>query len=355
MKDKNVIIDEYLAAVEKAIVNGGETRFWPAAQSQINSYFIDILSESIFDKFKKNPKRCETALLNLPVTVLRWFLCPFVILGLKLACRYDNYPVAKEEMVSFLLIIYEVLRKKVVSHPFCLDRANRIFTREELTNFLLNKKWVECQHQSERGTVNYLSLDLESYVWSINFDIFAYAVFWHGPYHLSDGNTLLVKKFFDLDSEVWQSKVNYSHIDLLFVFNGGIKVEIDFMSHLFYKDLLWEKLKKYAVLVDGKCVIKLREIEKINEHFSKKRREQVLLIEALSPQEIIHRGIEIYYFMFREFFQFYNEDWRPPEKIYQKIEESGLKYWRQFSPKKEGRPPIEFFRRLYDPRNDFTG
>jgi hypothetical protein len=121
MKDKDVIIDEYLAVVEKAIVNGGETRFWPAHPGQINSYFIEIFSENIFDKFKKNPKKCEEALFNLPITVLRWFLCPFVILGLKLACKYDNYPTTKEEMVSLLVIIYEVLQKKVVSHPFCLD------------------------------------------------------------------------------------------------------------------------------------------------------------------------------------------------------------------------------------------
>lgn len=355
MGNKANIVEEYLQAIETSVGNSGSVHFWPLSPGQIDSYFIDIFAETFLEKLRQDTQRFKKAIFHLPANVLRWFFCPQIILGLKLARKFENYQVTENEMVDFLFVVYDVLQAKVESHPFCLDGENRIFKKKELSIFLKHIKWIENSNENKK-LINYLSLDLESFVWSVDFDLFAYGVTWHGPYLLSANKTLLIKKFIDLNSEVWRNDIRFSNIDLLFLFSGPLRVKIDFMTHIFYSEPIWESLAKYAVFVDGIPKNNLEDIEKMSEYFSKQRQKQVGLVNALTPRELIFRGVEINYYMFRQFFEFYNEDWHPPRIVAERIEKWGLKYWKMFTRKKDEKPAsLKYLRKLFDPRNDFTG
>ena len=75
----------------------------------------------------------------------------------------------------------------------------------------------------------------------------------------------------------------------------------------------------------------------------------------LAPEEQIRKSAEIYYYMFHQLFEYFKEDPRPPKAFEERLKKEGLKSWEAFKPKSKAKKlDINFFRRLYDPRNSFT-
>lgn len=345
------VVEDYLDAVVLAIEGGGATKFWPFAPGQTDSYFIDLLSTNLFEKFKKDPGKFKEALFLPPPNVLRWFLLPFVVLGLKLARNYEGYRVTSEETINFIKVVWEVLGEKVRSDPFCLDGKNMVLSQQEVESVKTQQHWFEGIN---RRPVAMLGVDLESFVWSINFDLYAYGVYWGGPY-LLPGKTLITKNFIDLDIPVWNISRPYRNIEIYYIFNGKVKTAIDFMSHMVYEDDIWDKLMDFAIVVDGKMVQSVAEIEKLSEYFSQERDMQMKLINNLSPKQLIQKSAEIYHYMFHDLFTYFGEDWQPPKVFKQRLDKEGLKHWNQFKPGLQVKQPdSQFFRKLYDPRNSFT-
>src|SRR3989344_1918005 len=345
----NEIVENYLEAVSQAIGRGGSTKFWPFAPGQTDSYFIDLFAINLFEKFKKSPDRFKEGLFLLPPKVLRWFLLPFVILGLKLARNYEGYKVTEEEMVDFIKCVHEVLKERVQSDPFWMDGKNIILNKRQVESLVRRQHWF----QGSRKQVADLGVNLEFYVWSINFDLFAYGVGWTGPYR-TFGKTLLNKKFIDLNMPVWNINPPFRNIDIYYLFEGEIDTAIDFMSHISYEGI-WEKLADFAVEVDGKNIESLEELGELSKYFSEERKKQVKRVLNLAPEEQIRKSAEIYYYMFHQLFEYFKEDPRPPKAFEERLKKEGLKSWEAFKPKSKAKKlDINFFRRLYDPRNSFT-
>jgi len=351
-KTPDGIVEDYLKALIASLQRSGHTEFWPFGPGQVDSYFEDILSVTLFEKFKEDPEKFKEALNLLPANYLRWYFLPFVILGLKLARNYDNFQITNQEMVNLVATVWEVLKGQVSSDPFCLDGKSLVLTADEVKSKLAEKSWLD---NSFKKQINILSVDLEAYIWSIDFDIFAYGVFWHGPY-FSEGKTLVIKQFSDLDSSVWDINEKYTNIEILFVFNKEIDITIDFMGHALFSSEIWEYFEKAQVLVDGKPLESISQVAEISEYFASKSSQQVDKIKKMTPEELIIKGGEVYYYMLRKFFEFYKEDWRPPETFYFRVKKWGLQYWDQFKQDVSvvKKPENAFFSRLYDPRNSFT-
>lgn len=347
------IIDDYFKAVLDSIKNGGTSRFWPFEPGQVDSYFIDLLSINIFEKFKQDKNKFQEALKTLPPNILRWFLLPFAILGLKLAKKYEGYLIKPEEMIDFIITVREVLKEKVKSDPFCLDGKNIILSEQEISKLLKGVNWFDSQ---ERKIVSFLSTDLESFVWSINFDLFTYNINWNGPYMLSDGKMLLVKEFFDLNSPVWKNDISFDKVKVCFLFKEKVDVLIDFMGHIIYSGKIWDKLDKFAVVVDGEQLLNLDEIQKISNYFSQKREQQLEAVNKFSPEQLIRKGTEVYCYMFHNFFDYYREGYQPPKEFEKRLKQDGLKYWNKYKYQEGANQNMttKYFKRLYDPRNNYT-
>ncbi|MCL5784731.1 MAG: hypothetical protein M1142_05260 [Patescibacteria group bacterium] len=353
MKNGDPVIENYLRAIEKLIERGGEKKFWPFAPGQVDSYFIDVFSVNLFEKFKRNREKFKDAFATLNTTVIRWFGLPYVILGLKLANNYEGYCASQEEMTDYIRAVDEVLSKKVYSDPFCLDGQNKTMLDQEA------KDKFEKIHRfdaRDKKAINIFSSILQSYLWSIEFDAFTYGASWHGPYTV-DSKKMICKTYSDLNAQIWKIQNLPDRVDIFYLFEGDIDWRVGLMELAVFQPDLWDRLDSIGILVDNKTVDNLDNVQKLSEQFSQVRDQQVSLIDGLPPEEIIKKGIEIYYFMFRNFFEFYQESSKPPEVCYQRIKDDGLKYWNAFKQEsvKELMPGKDFFKRLYDPSNNFTG
>lgn len=353
MKTKLQIIEDYLEAISVSLQRSGVNEFWPFGPGQVDSYFEDILSITLFEKFKEDPQKFKKALSQVPANYLRWYFLPFVVLGLKLARNFDNYQVKNEEMVDFISATWTVLSEKVYSDPFCIDGQSLIIPQGDIEAVIKKQLWLGI---IAKKPVNILGMDIEAFVWSIDFDLFAYGVFWHGPYFLSTGQTLLVKSFQDLDSSVWNLKQQYSNIEIFYLFDSKIEATIDFMGHILFKSDIWQYLSKVSVVIDGQSLKSIPEIEQISSYFAAISKTQVEIVKKMKPEELIVKGGEVYYYMLHKFFNYYKEDWRPPETFYFRVKKWGTQYWDQFKPNTSVQKKInnDFFKKLYDPENSFT-
>lgn len=353
MKNSSPVVENYLQAVEKLIELGGEKKFWPFAPGQVDSYFIDLFSVDLFEKFKSNQEKFKDAFNALETTTIRWFGLPYVILGLKLANNYDGYHATSGEMADYIKAVEEVLRKKVYSDPFCLDGQNRKIGDQEAED-----KWTKIYRfeAADKKLINIFSSILQSYLWSIEFDAFTYGASWHGPY-IVNSQKMICKSYCDLNSPLWGVSTLPDRVDFCYLFEENIDWTVDLMELAIFQPDLWDHLGSIGISVDNKTVNNLETIQRLSEQFSKIRDQQVNLIDQLLPQEIIKKGMEVYYFMFRNFFAAYYENAIPPQVCYQRIKEEGLKHWSDFKQKsaKELMGGKDFFRKLYDPRNSFTG
>lgn len=351
---RSQVVEDYLNAILKSLQNCGESKYWPVAPGQVDAYFEDLLSVEFFDKFKEDSDKFKTALSTIPPHILRWFFLPFTVLGLKVAREFNHFNITGQEIISLIEATHEVLKSQVSSDPFSLDNQNLICKPEELKEKISKLYWL---NKSVKKSVNFLSIDLESFVWSIDFDIYAYGVYWHGPYRISDGDTVLIKSFTDLNSPIWGQKVPYKNISIYYYFKSRVDAKIDFMNHIIYRSDIWNDLDKIAVKVDSRSLTNEEEIGKIDDYFVTQRKIQLDIINQMKPENFIQKGADIYYYMFKPFFDYYRQDWRPTKEFHNCLKRWGNKFWDEYESNNpsEKKLPDSFFMKMYDPRNDFVG
>jgi len=195
---------------------------------------------------------------------------------------------------------------------------------------------------------------LDSLIWSLYFDPYRSAGSEiHGPY-LVGNYYILIRDYFDLNpKEIWPIKNRYSSVKMYLKYPKDIGIKINFIDQVYSSEPLGKELIYFSMLVNGKNVTSLSEINSLFKYFSVLVENQSRKINKLTPLEIIKRGAEIYYYASKDFFKYYKEDWRPSQEVYNRIDNWGLKFWDQY--KGSEKVPINFFIKLFDPRNDFIG
>ncbi|MDP3955017.1 MAG: hypothetical protein Q8Q15_01485 [bacterium] len=354
MSTQSEIIEDFLKVIGRDFSELGGS--WPATAAQLKGYFHDLFYVSLYGKYQQDPGLFKKAISSLPITVLRIFLLRDSILAFKIARKYHDFRITNEEIIGFFLCVVKVLEDKTHSDPFSLKNESLILDDNQV-NEVMSGEWFDERNIDERKEINSFSVTLQSYAWSVQYDVFAYGVYWHGPYLYSGNTFLLIKDLFDLNLPFWE-KVGYSKARVCYLFSKRADITIDIVGNLNYKSNIWENLSKSKVLLDDREIHSIKEIQKLDQYFSNARKRQVEVVEKLKPLEIIKKGIAIYHYMFREFFKFYGEDWKPSAKIEERIDKLGFYYWDKFkeSGQKMKRNQLkQFLTKLYDPRDDFTG
>lgn len=348
-------IEKFLQAIQAAFSGMGDTKYWPANPPQIEVYFDDILAISIFEKFKEDRGKFERALGRVEPEILKTILYSGGgITGLKVARRkYEGYKLSTEELKDFIVCILDSIAARRRGDEFCLEGKNLVWGPKEAEEVVKETSWESAKSLGLKRAIAGLNVTAESLTWALFFDIYRSAgMRIHGPYQIQEG-ILLCRDFCNLNPPVWNLQNRYPELKAYLIYERDVKINIDFVNHPIYKTPIADRLKSYSII--SKSPLKtLKEIEELKEYYSQLRQRQAVHIEALNPLEIVRKGAEIHYFMLKDFFKFYGEDWRPPKEVYERIDRMGLKYWKRYKYSKRPQHPQEekglWAKRTYDPR-----
>lgn len=345
-------IEKFLEAIQTAHAGMDPNEFWPATPAQIEAYFDDILALNIFEKFKSNKDKFIKALDSVEPEVLKTFLYSGgSIVGLKVAKKFEGYKLKKTDFIDFVVTILDSIIKRRRQDPFCLGGKNIVLGSKDVDKLLKNRTWVKAKDTELKKAVVGLNVTTESLVWSLFYDIYrSVGMLIHGPYPTSKG-ILLARDFFDLEPPIWKFSNAYPQLAVYLIYEDTVDIRIDFANHPVYASPIVDKLKFFWIKADRQLKT-VKEIEDIDEYYSALRKKQVAHVESLEPVEIIKKGAEIHYYMLKGFFDFYGEDWRPPQIVYDRIDRLGPKYWERYKrPRNYGGGT--WARKIYDPRSDF--
>jgi hypothetical protein len=205
-----------------------------------------------------------------------------------------------------------------------------------------------CQSKKSRQEIGKLAAAAGSLDWALYFDIYASGgMVIHGPYRYK-GNILIIKDWFGLNTPIWRIR---SKADLkLYLLYRPIKgLRFDIMNHFTAEENMARKLLKFSVKSNGET-LNIKEITKMTSYYNRLTIKQTDYVNKLKPVEIITKGAEIAYFMYKNSFDYYKEDWHPPKEVYSFIKKQGLRYWSRY--KSASSSPMRNVDK-FDPRKNF--
>ena len=330
---------------------------WPAGVLQIEPYFCDIISTTIFNKFKQDPEKCRQALKQLSAFTLYASLYHTEIIGLKVGKIFEHYPKSQKDILDFVFFLFEIIEEKIQNKLFCLDKKHQILTENQIIEIEKNLKIIKPNNSKIRKEISLLIISLENLIWALYFDLFPHiGNEKHGPYHIADNNVILAREYFNLNpKEIWDIKNKYKSVKIYLKYPKNTNIQFTYANLIKTPKSLQNELISFAIFVDEKQINSISEIRFLSQYFFNLAEKQAGIINKLPPLEIIKKGAEIYYYRYKDFFDYYNEDWRPPQQVYDRINGLKLRWWKYFEETRNEKKPVEYYIKLLNPRNDFIG
>jgi len=359
MKLKNKekeLLKKFLLAIKDCFSTMEESTFWPANAAQIEAYFSDIIALNLFKRFKENPKEFKRALSTLRAFTLYASLYHTEIVGLKTAKLYSGYPKTQRDILDFVFSFFDVIESKVKGEVFCLDGTHRILTQKEIKKIEREKKWIKANNAIKREIAN-LIVSLENLTWALYFDPFPCAGREiHGPYFLGEGKVMLIRDYFNLNpKEIWKIKNKYPSVKMYLIYPKEVNIKLNYANQVKSSQSLKDALISFSIEVNQKQITNLSQISRLFKYFCLLGGKQAEKVNKLSSLEILRKGAEIYYYRYKNFFEYYGEDWHPPAEVYERINKLKLKWWNIFKSDVRKKKPPQFYVKLFDPRNNFIG
>lgn len=352
-------IEEFLKAIDESFKDFSVRPNWPYNAAQIDAYFDAIEASDMFQRIKKlrvDHSTSEIAKILPHPDALRFFLTHNGIVGLKVADKLDFAKISSKERVEFCLFIFEVIRHKVQSDPFCLKHKNLILSNEELKK-VQDSDWLEPQNDQEKKDLGYLVVTSNNLCYTLFYDVFITSgAYFHGPYDVTEkfgeNCSLVVREYVDIcPSDLWpglKKMMPFKKLTVYAVYKNS-DYSLNFINQPMTKTSLPDKLVAYKILLDGheKAISGMNEFV---ETITQVSASQVKKINAMPDLDKIKKGAEITYYTFRRLREFMGDDWKPPKMVYDDIDFLGDKFIRKFGERRK--MPLKHWRMLYDPRYD---
>lgn len=362
-KANDLRINDFLKTIGQSFKTVDPAIFWPLNGAQIDAYFSDTQSIEIYDKIytlkKRGLSNKEIAKLFRQPVILRYFLSHFATISLKVCDVLKIRPFSPKERIDFTLLLFDILEEMVQGDIFCLRGTNQIYSPKEISK-ISNKSRFKSAVQDKRS-VNNLIVSLFHLCNTLYYDVFIGAgLEIHGPYNTEEifgkKTFLIIRDYFDLNPEiVWPQTVKqtpWAKIRMMLIYKDT-DWRINFFNQPYSKRGIGQYLEYFLVEVDGVETNNIGEIEKIDSLAEKITIKQTRLINSFCPLKQARKGAEIFYYMLREFYTYFDQKPEPSLAVNLVFKKYGDKFIKQFALKKNH--PISYYLKLFDPRNNFIG
>ncbi len=353
----NKRIEEFLDTIEHIFTGMDPHTAWPLKAGQVDAYFDATEAVDMYSRLttlRKTHTIKEIAHMLPPADIIRLFLQHNAIIGLKVAKNIGTASISKEQRIEYTEFLFDILKEKTHNDIFCHDGKNLLLNKEEIHHILTNTPWNVPQSEKEKRDLAVLTIISNNLCYTLFYDIYMAGGFYiHGPYDASqkfgEGTILLIRDYHNLDPrELWpELNMPYQSLKIYAIYKD-LDLKLTFANHPVSTTSIGDKLIAYKVVLDGREV-RPEDIHTISMQFEKIIEEQTTNIKAMTDLDKVRKGIEIAYYLFKDFREKTGAHWKPPVIIEQTIQQFGETFIKQFE--KPSKDP-KFYRKLIDPRID---
>lgn len=352
-------IDLFLKGLEQAFASTGEIAPWPVHVAIPSIYGGDYEASDLYQKLKKISK--ETKPLEIigklydDPSVAKALLMD-VIPSLKVA----KPAIPVKQRIWFVNTILRAIERMQAGDAYCLDGSNRNLDDNEVKKLYNTTPWTWFVNNRQKETLGRsfyrVSASAKSLIWSLFFygwDDVGYEN--HGPYKITDNNKsyqLVITDYFNLKPTLlWPAieSFSYQSIRLMVLYLKKAGLKIDMFTHLTNKGRLLNLAQGIYLEANGVPIRVKGTAENLSKEILERVSRQHRVISAMSKEEVIKKYIESRYYAFRRWRWYFNEDWRPPKKVFDRIKKWGI----IDIPPGKG-PSWNELKKAFDPRTDFV-
>ncbi len=349
-------IDLWLKGLEIAMTSTGEIAPWPVHVSIPSIYGGDIEAGDLFRKLKFI---CQTESQPLEI-VSRLFDGPSVAKALLMdvipSLKIVKPAIPVDQRVWFVDQILQAIELLQAGDIFCLKGVNETLDSNEVRSLYEQTPWIWLKTKKEKEEIGRsfykTSATTKSLIWSLYFygwDDVGYEI--HGPYKVNDFQ-LIVTHYFNLKPTPLWPKIGsfpYSSVKLLALYPKAVGLKVDMFIHFFNQGNLLEATKGIYLEANGVPIKNATSAQLLSQVVLKRVMKQHATIKAMGKEEIIKKYIESRYYAFRRWRQYFNEDWRPPQKVFDRIKKWGI----IDIPAGKG-PTWSELKKAFDPRTNYV-
>lgn len=331
--------------------------FWPLAPGALLSYFdadqaIDmhkkvgqLLSEGwSFEKIAPLFKRAQ---------LVRYFIVNSGLVGIKVAQKLELAPLTVEDQIAFTKWFIEILKYFQPEDPFNLKGKNAVWSDEEAATFADTVSW-HAAGDKEKEVLNVSSVRLFTLNWSFYGDYYGpIGLAMHGPYQIANGTSLLVKEYFPAPVEIWGAgkKLPYQHL-LVAQQYEGVDLFVNYSNRLLNKRPVAQYNSAYTIVCDGN-EIDIRELRAILQDATAITQEQTEFVKSLPDMDKVRKWSQLAFYAHKEFYEHFSDQWYPKEMVEGSIAFLGDRFLKDEKLAQPGNRPIDYRKKMWDPRNDF--
>lgn len=352
-------IDLYLEALGKAFGETGEIAPWPVHVSLPSIYAGDIEAVDLYSKAQKISREGEAAKilgkLHIGPSAAKALLMD-VIPSLKAA----NPPIPKDERVWFTELMFSSIETIQYGDIFCRDDKNLLLSPEEAQRVYEQTPWIQVKSDASRElaqTFYKVSASMKSLIWSLFFygwDDIGYEI--HGPYSVraksGEDYQLIITDYFDLKPTLLWPEVKsfaYDNARLYALYDSKVELGVDVFIHFINEGNLLKSTRGIYLEANNTPIRTQKLASSLTENVLGQVKEQHEKVDAMSELEIIRKYIEDRWYAFRRWRWYFGEDWKPPQKALDRVEEWGIIE----IPLGEG-PTWEELKKAFDPRTEYV-
>ncbi|RJR31586.1 hypothetical protein C4569_01350 [Candidatus Parcubacteria bacterium] len=348
-KDCDEMLEAFRRAYKTMDTNTFETSIdYTAIDPYIASLWIKRLLRMIEDTKKLKLPPIETARLFPNPSALR----NLVIFDLFMA---SFARATLQEKKKIALFYFDALKSWCHSHPFALDFKNKIHSPEEIKKYTVKTLAADNNIAKKIGRLINACYHLSYTLYGDMNPQILYENY--GPYYIEDEKfdkaIMVIKEFKNLRPVEFIDEIKnfpFEFIKIISIYKN-VKFTIDAITHTNYRGDNINGLKFYSLEIDGKK-LKNEDIDlatTITENFARlvwnKHRQS-----GFEKQKIRYLYQKCY--NYKNLCFKLSHDWNPENELIEAVKSKTLKEWPKFKSKED---KDEFFLKIIDPRNDFSG
>lgn len=298
----------------------GSPPLWPISIIEVNWYLSRFLPKEIYTIVR----RLENKGLS-GEEIAKLFWGPSGVIHLLYCADFWFEGLTASESAEFIEKVVDFVTFHRIGDPFCRDWKNLIWPYDRVEKELATHRFFDTRKfgQEELGRIlGKFNTILWQYCIFIQVGHRAYSHEFHGPYALGNGESLMVREYYNLKpTDVWEftSEMPFDSVTTLEVYKD-VEIRLDGFGHLDVSASLPANLRRLAILIDGQSLKNLEEFQDYLTKCFNVLQKGNQLARGFKKRDWVTKLLEMRCFWLKAHKDILGEDWKPSSNVLSLVE-----------------------------------